>query len=101
MVGLNNMAGWLLLLLLLISENRINANISENQMNNKKLDITPINSNKSSYNMCNCRQTELHMPVRGSTSFKTEYVPVSNYISKALKVKVASLKKNKYLYRVN
>ena len=93
MVGLINMAGWLLVSLLLLSENEINANVvSENQMTNKKLDITPINSNKSSYNMCNCRQTELHMPVRGSTSFKTEYVPVSNYISKALKVKVASLK---------
>ena len=78
-------------LLCLLSETRTNV-ISDGNINNKKLDITPENTNKSSYNMCNCRQTELHMPVRGSTSFKTEYVPVSNYLSKALKVKVAGLK---------
>ena len=81
----------LVLVIMFISEkeNWLNNTIyvKTQKISEKQLQINPINSNVSETNMCNCRTQELYMPVRGSTHFQTEYISVSDYVNKALKVK--------------
>ena len=82
----------MLVIVYLISEkenNWLNKTIyvKTQKISEKQLQIDPINSNVSETNMCNCRTQELYMPVRGSTHFQTEYISVSDYVNKALKVK--------------
>ena len=81
-----------LVMIILTSENGNNwinkaIFVKTQKISEKQLQIDPINNNVSETNMCNCRTQELFMPVRGSTHFQTEYISVSEYISKALKVK--------------